>query len=134
MRRQDILLRLQFSGWIGLCLMPALALAAGLPQVPAPREPVTNIFHGIAVVDEYQWLEDAAAPAAREWTRVENERTRARLDKLPYREGLAEELTQLRGEESARTMDLRRAGGRHFAMRFKPPDPSHRPGDVASGV
>ena len=109
------------AGWIGLCLMPALALAAGLPQVPAPREPVTNIFHGIAVVDEYQWLEDAAAPAAREWTRVENERTRARLDKLPYREGLAEELTQLRGEESARTMDLRRAGGRHFAMRFKPP-------------
>jgi prolyl oligopeptidase len=106
---------------MGLCLLPALALAAGLPRVPAPREPVTNNYHGVGVVDDYQWLEDAAAPAVREWTRAENERTRAYFDRLPYRAGLAEELTQLRGEESARTMDLRHGGGRLFAMRFKPP-------------
>jgi protease II len=61
--------------WIGVCLLPPVALAAGLPQITTPREPVTNTYHDVTVVDDYQWLEDAAAPAAREWTRAENERT-----------------------------------------------------------
>jgi hypothetical protein len=31
-----------------------------LPAFPTAREPVTNSYHGVAVVDDYQWLEDAA--------------------------------------------------------------------------
>jgi len=50
---------------------------AQLPAIPAAREPVTNIYHGVAVVDDYQWLEDAASSAVRDWTRRQNERTRA---------------------------------------------------------
>src|ERR1051325_7879676 len=83
-------------------LLPPLAFAAALPSVPAPRESVTNTYHGVAVVDDYQWLEAAGAPAVREWTRRQNERTREYLAQLPYREGLAQQLMQLRGEESAR--------------------------------
>ena len=104
-----------------LVLLPALARGAALPSVPAPLEPVTNVYHGVAVVDDYQWLEDAAVPAVREWTRLENERTAAYFARLPYRAGLAQQLTQLRSEESASYHDLQERKGRIFALRFKPP-------------
>ncbi|HVV72773.1 MAG TPA: prolyl oligopeptidase family serine peptidase, partial [Verrucomicrobiae bacterium] len=40
---------------------------------------------------------------------------------LPYREGIAQQLSQLRGEESARFYGLKWRRGRIFALRFKPP-------------
>jgi prolyl oligopeptidase len=104
-----------------LAALPRLALAASLPSVPALRQPVTNAYQGVAVVDDYQWLEEASAPAVREWTRLENERTRAYFAGLPFREGIAQQLMQLRGEESARYYGLQERKGRIFALRFKPP-------------
>ncbi|HOC56332.1 MAG TPA: prolyl oligopeptidase family serine peptidase [Verrucomicrobiota bacterium] len=104
-----------------LALLPQLALPAVLPSVPAPPQPVTNFYHGTAVVDGYQWLETASAPAVREWTRLQNERTGAYYARLPYRDGLAQQLEQLRGEESARYYSLQERKGRIFALRFKPP-------------
>jgi prolyl oligopeptidase len=104
-----------------LVLLPRLALAATLPSVPAPRQPATNVYHGVAVVDDYQWLETASAPAVREWTRLENERTRDYYARVPFRDGIAQQLLQLRSEESARYYDLQERKGRIFALRFKPP-------------
>jgi prolyl oligopeptidase len=101
---------------------PLLAVgAAALPVVPAAREPVTNVYHGVAVVDDYQWLENASSPPVREWTRLENERTRDYFSHLPYRDGIAQQLTQLLSEESARYSALQERKGRIFALRFKPP-------------
>src|SRR5215510_3385309 len=82
-----------------LIVCSTLAVSAGpLPTVAAARQPVTNSYHGVMVVDDYQWLEEAAAPAVREWTRLQNERTRAYFSRLQYREGLAEQLMQIRSE------------------------------------
>jgi prolyl oligopeptidase len=106
-------------------LLPALAAmpraGAGLPSVPAPRQPATNTYHGVAVADDYQWLEDAQAPAVREWTRLENERTREYFAGLPYWQGIAQELGQLRSEESARYWGFPEEKGRILGLRFKPP-------------
>lgn len=104
-----------------MALWPFLATATPLPAVPAPRQPVTNVYHGVLVVDDYQWLEHAASPPVREWTRLENERTRAYFARLSYRDGLAQQLTQLRSEESASYSALSEKKGRIFALRFKPP-------------
>ena len=100
---------------------PLTCLEAELPLVPTPAQPVTNVYHGVTVVDDYQWLEDAAAPAVRQWTRHQNERTHAYFSRLPYREGIAAQLLQLRSEESARVSGLDWKRGRIFALRFKPP-------------
>lgn len=97
------------------------AEGASLASVPTAVEPVTNSYHGGGVVDDYQWLEDASAPAVREWARAQNERTRAYFSQLPYHDGIAEQLTQIRGEESARYTGLSWKKGRTFGMRFKPP-------------
>jgi len=99
-----------FSGW-----------TQSPPIVPTAQHPVTNVYHGVTVVDNYQWLEDAAAPEVREWMRQQNGRTRTYFSRLPYREGIAQQLLQLRSEESARYFGLDQRKGKIFAMRFKPP-------------
>lgn len=118
-RRSSIILA--GSAVLMLGLAPLAGVAAGLPAVPAARELVTNTYHGTAVVDEYQWMENSPTPAVREWTRLENERTRGYFNGLAHREGLAQELKQLRGEESARYSGFTEKKGRIFAIRFKPP-------------
>lgn len=85
------------------------------------REPVTNEYHGTAVLDPYQWLEDASAPAVREWTARQNERTAAYFSQLHYRAGLAQQLQQIASEQSASFSALEWKKGRYFALRFKPP-------------
>jgi len=49
----------------GLGLAFAATGFAQLPVVPTAREPVTNVYHDVVVVDDYQWLEDAAIRRAR---------------------------------------------------------------------
>src|SRR5512135_135243 len=87
----------------------------------AERIPMINSYHGTSVTDDYQWLEKADSPKTRDWSRSQNERSRAYFDSLPYRDGIAQQLTQIRGEESARVYALRERKGRIFALRFKPP-------------
>src|ERR1019366_9714313 len=88
---------------------------------PPTREPVTNSSHGVMVVDDYQWLEDAASPAVRDWTRQQNERTRAGFDQMEFHDGLEQELSELIADESASYGLADCRGGIIFATRFKPP-------------
>jgi prolyl oligopeptidase len=83
--------------------------------------PTTNTYHGTSVTDNYQWLEKADSQKTRDWSRSQNARSRAYFDSLPYRDGIAQQLTQIRGEESARVYGLQERKGRIFALRFKPP-------------
>jgi len=39
-------------------------------------EPVTEILHGVAIIDPYRWLEDQGSPRTREW--IENQTLYAR--------------------------------------------------------
>ena len=104
-------------------LFATLRLAAAVPLSPPPTElmPMTNTYHGMSVTDNYQWLEQADSQKTRDWSRSQNERSRAYFDSLPYRDGIAQQLTQIRGEESARVYGLQERKGRIFALRFKPP-------------
>jgi prolyl oligopeptidase len=106
---------------LALGLAAASAGYAQLPVIPTARDPVTNIYNGTAVVDDYQWLEDAANPAVRDWTRRQNQRTRAYFDKLPFYEGLEQQLSELIADTSAIYSLIDCRGGIIFATRFKPP-------------
>ena len=76
---------------IGL-VFSGLSLTAALPQVATPIQPVTNDYHGVGVVDDYQWMENAGSPKVRDWVAEQNARTRAYFSELPFRAGLAEQL------------------------------------------
>ena len=101
----------------------AAASSRGAPQpaAAAAREPVTNIYHGIAVVDDYQWLENTTNPAVRDWTRRQNESTRAYFEKLPFYDGVEQELSELIADSSASYGLTDCRGEIIFATRFKPP-------------
>ena len=113
--------RTVFLAVFGLGLATASAGPALLPAVPTPREPVTNTYHGVAVVDDYQWLENGTTPAVRDWTRQQNERTRAWFGQLEFHDGLAQEISELIADESASYGLADCRGGTIFATRFKPP-------------
>jgi prolyl oligopeptidase len=105
----------------GILILPVLLPAADLPVVSTAREPLTNVYHHVVVTDDYQWLENATAPAVKDWTRQQNERTRAYFSAFPFRDGIEQQLLQLRSDESARYLSLEWKKGRTFALRFKPP-------------
>jgi prolyl oligopeptidase len=106
---------------VGLGLAAASAGPSPLPAIPAAREPVTNSYQGVAVVDDYQWLEDGTSPAVRDWSRRQNERTRAWFEQLEFHDGLEQELSELIADESASYGLAECRGGIIFATRFKPP-------------
>lgn len=110
----------------GSCLLALLGMTVfahsqTLPNVETARRATTNTYHGSVVQDDYQWLEEASAPEVKEWSRKQNERTRAYYAPLTYRAGIEQQLMQLRSEESARFYGPQERKGRIFALRFKPP-------------
>ncbi len=105
---------------LGMSSVAASIQTMPLPSVPTAIEPVTNIYHGVTVVDDYQWLETAANPAVRAWTRAQNARTRAYFDRLNFRDGIARQLNQLLADESASFGLGDRRGDSIFATYFKP--------------
>ena len=69
-----------------------------MPFPPAPhtaRENVVDDVHGAKIADPYRWLEADTSKRVRDWTDEQNERTRAVLDALPQRAGVARRLREL---------------------------------------
>ena len=90
-------------------------------EVPTARQPVIEEYHGVKVIDEYRWLENAADPAVHDWTARQNARTRAWLDKSPIRNALAAELQELYEESSASYSGMTVRGDKVFMLRLRPP-------------
>src|SRR4051812_44260700 len=92
-----------------------------LPAVDTPRKPVTDIFHGVEVVDEYRWLEDESSEATRKWTAEQDARTRAYLEALPFRGAIRRRCEEILGVESTRYDGLSLGGSTYFALKTQPP-------------
>lgn len=67
---------------------------------PTPKIPVTDVLHGVTIVDPYRWLEDGTSPETVAWTEAQNARTTQVLDQLPQKKVLAEKLTALMSRDS----------------------------------
>ena len=87
----------------------------------ARKQPVTDQYHGVAVTDDYRWLEDWSNPETQAWSDAENSSARHYLDSLPGREHLREQIRDLISKPSATFNRLRQRGGVLFALRFQPP-------------
>lgn len=115
------LIRLAFFLPTILFAVSLLAQEKLAPPPETPKHPVTDVYHGVQVVDDYRWLEDWNDPAVKAWSKAENDRTRAYLDSLPARAALHDRLTQLMAQSSASYGGLQNHGGQFFAMKFAPP-------------
>src|SRR5919201_388190 len=88
-------------------------LAQRLAAPPPTRvDPVTDVLHGVEIVDPYRWLEDQESPDTRAWIEAQYAHTRTVLDALPGREAIRRRLEALLRVD---VVDLPRArGGRYL--------------------
>src|SRR5215471_12472545 len=100
-------------------LIMATVDAAGPPATP--KKPVTDVYHGVTVVDDYRWLEDVTDPAVRAWSAEQNRYARSYLDALPARASLYERLKELLSYPSPRYFSLAYRRDVLFAIKRQPP-------------
>ncbi|MGH9452838.1 MAG: prolyl oligopeptidase family serine peptidase [Terriglobia bacterium] len=113
------------KAWIILLLgIGLLAMTSNepLPPIPpTPKKPIIDVYHGVKVEDDYQWLENWDDPAVRSWSDAENARARAFLDALPARQEIFNRLKSLYDKTSASYSRLEYRPGILFAMKSQPP-------------
>ena len=108
-------------------LLLTLVMSAPLPSAapahypPTDKQPVTDVYHGVQVADDYRWLEEAATPAVKAWTEAQNRHTRSFLDGLPERAAIEARLTALFAKDTPSHSGLVSRPGRLFALKFQPP-------------
>ncbi len=95
------------------------AAPAGPPETA--KRPVTDTYHGVAVIDDYRWLENWDDPAVKAWSEAQNVHTRSVLDALPNIEAIRARVTQILSAPVVRYGGLHWEGGRLFAIKNEPP-------------
>ena len=95
--------------------------SGGIPAPPATRRAeVTDVFHGVAIVDAYRWLEDQGSPETRAWIDAQNAHSLALLQDRPLLPAIRDRLTDLmRVDHTGIPIE---AGGRYFLWKKKASD------------
>ena len=94
--------------------MPNLAMTPPY----SPIEPVTEVMHGVTIMDPYRWLEDQDSPRTRDWLRVQQDYARAYLDSIPGRKRTRERIRELLDVETYDS--VQKAGLRYFFRKRLP--------------
>jgi prolyl oligopeptidase len=81
-------------------------------------EPVTEIMHGVPVIDPYRWLEDPASPSTRRWLEQQTHYARAYLDYMPGRDSIRNRISEMLAVETYDS--LQKAGSRYFFRKRLP--------------
>jgi prolyl oligopeptidase len=82
---------------------------------PATREPVTEVLHGITIVDPYRWLEEQNSDRTRKWIAEQTAYTRAYLGSIRGRAQIRKRVEEILAVETYR--DPRKAGERFFVLK-----------------
>jgi prolyl oligopeptidase len=93
--------------------------AYGPPQTP--QVPVVNEYHGVKVVDPYQWLEDWNNKRVQSWSDQQNAYARHVLADLPHVDELRGRITEILSAKSVSYYSLCRREGKLFAVKRQPP-------------
>jgi prolyl oligopeptidase len=88
------------------------------PPPATKRRPAVDVYHSVAVRDDYRWLENGKSRTVRQWTAAQSRRARAYLDSIPQREAFARRLEEITKRGYNFYLGFRSAGGRLFALKF----------------
>jgi prolyl oligopeptidase len=137
------MIRLPRMAALALVLLPGAAFAqtsaprssAGLDQslidtqheMPAmppltPQHDVVDTYFGTTVHDPYRWLEDADAPAVKQWIAAQNAYTEKVMEGFPDAKAIAKRVGEL-ALTSTQRRDPGIVGGTLFYLRQTPPQP-----------
>ena len=92
----------------------------GLASAPpfSPVEPVTEILHGVPIMDPYRWLEDQDSPRTRQWIEEQTRYARGYLDHIPGRENIRKRIREFLAVETYDS--LQKVGNRYFFRKRLP--------------
>ena len=99
--------------------LSALAQTSLPAPPPTPQRPVTDTYHGTAVVDPYRWMEDMKSPEFQGWLKAQASHASSVLALLPGRSTLRQRLGEL-ADGGETTRDYAVAGGRSFYLKRVP--------------
>ncbi len=103
-------------------LLAVLTTLAVMAKPPATQKhPVVDVYHGVAVVDDYRWLENWNDKKVREWSDAQNAYAREWLNRLPNVKAIRERLTQIMTARTVSYGQLAHRKGRLFAIKREPP-------------
>ncbi len=106
---------------LGACLV-LISCSSNQPRLPeTPVIPVTNTYHGVEVIDNYQWLENGNDPEVRNWAEAQNKYARWVLDHISAREAIARRLQELYNDASPEYYRFQYHKGLLFAIKRQPP-------------
>jgi prolyl oligopeptidase len=106
---------------------PDLGWNTGMPDLPilsevkTPRIPVSTVYHGVEVIEEYRWLEEPDVEETAVWTEAQAQRTREYLDAIPCRSKVRARAAEVLGAGSTSYTGLCGAGSTFFAVKHQPP-------------
>jgi prolyl oligopeptidase len=89
-------------------------------QPRAQRRPVTEMHHGVEVVDPYRWLEDSRSPEVKAWTEAQAAAAQAYLEGLPGAKEIREQVRAIVLARSPSWFSLVERKGAFFAMKSDP--------------
>lgn len=98
----------------------AAALLAAAPYPETPKKPVTDTYQGVAVSDDYRWLESWNDPAVPVWNEAQNAHARSVLDAVPDVAAVRARVAQLVKSSSERYFGMVTRKGLLFALRWEP--------------
>ena len=84
------------------------------------RIPVTDVYFGKTVTDNYRWLENMNDPEVQQWFKAQHDYTDSLLDLIPGRDSLFNEFKRLDGLASAEISDITRKANRYFYKKTLP--------------
>ena len=107
------------TAFAALFVPDARAQPPAYPQTPV--RPVVQEYHGVAVTDDYRWLEDDKSTEVQAWVAAQNRVTREHLDAIALRPRVAARVEALLKSRATSHYALRYRGGHLFALRDQPP-------------
>ena len=103
-----------------LTTAPLLALAQQSGPPPTPQRPVTDVYFGRSVVDNYRWLEDTKSPEVLAWFKAQGDYTARTLDQLPGRDSLINTFARYDRLKPERYSEIKKRGNRYFYRKTLP--------------
>jgi prolyl oligopeptidase len=104
--------RVRLAALPSVCLSPAMGLAVDGPPVATVR-PMTDTYHGTAVVDPYRHFENLKEPEVQAWMKAQSAYARGVLDSIPGRDALLRRIHAMTHVDTRRSGFVRR-GQRDF--------------------
>lgn len=87
---------------------------------PTRKSPVTDVYFGTPVVDNYRWLESIDSTEVKGWLKAQADLAKATLDRIPGRDSLLGDLVRLDAMRPANISNVTRKNGRYFYKKTLP--------------